>query len=57
MAALVLARITRRRHGTATWKPRAKDSAMERELSNFIANSEEKRKTSLVGTARCWFRA
>jgi hypothetical protein len=47
MAALALARITRGRHGSATWKPGAKDSAMERELSAFIANAEEKRKASL----------
>lgn len=47
MAALALARATRRRHGTATWKPGAKDSALERELSDFIANAEEKRKESL----------
>jgi hypothetical protein len=47
MAALALARTTRRRHGAATWKPGGKDSAMERELSDFIANAEEKRKESL----------
>ncbi|MGF6971500.1 hypothetical protein OKW43_008595 [Paraburkholderia sp. WC7.3g] len=47
MEALALARTTRRRHGAATWKPGAKDSAMERELSDFIANAEEKRKASL----------
>ncbi|WP_449184712.1 hypothetical protein [Trinickia sp. YCB016] len=47
MAALALARTTRRRHGAATWKPGVKDSAMERELSDFIANAEEKRKESL----------
>jgi hypothetical protein len=47
MAALALARTTRRRHGAAAWKPGAKDSAMERELSDFIANAEEKRKASL----------
>jgi hypothetical protein len=47
MAALALARTTRRRHGTATWKPGAKDSALERELADFIGNSEEKRKESL----------
>ncbi|MGT2476526.1 hypothetical protein [Paraburkholderia terrae] len=47
IAALALARATRRRHGVATWKPGAKDSAMERELSDFIANAEEKRKASL----------
>ncbi|MDR6413249.1 UNVERIFIED_ORG: hypothetical protein ABIC62_006684 [Burkholderia sp. 1595] len=47
MAALALARTTRRRHGAATWKPGAKDSAMERELSDFIANAEEKRKAWL----------
>ncbi|MDR6496330.1 hypothetical protein J2797_006257 [Paraburkholderia terricola] len=47
MAALALARSTRRRHGAATWKPGAKDSAMERELSDFIANAEEKRKAWL----------
>ncbi|MBP0590709.1 hypothetical protein J8I87_13470 [Paraburkholderia sp. LEh10] len=47
MAALSLARVTRRRHGAATWKPGAKDSAMERELSDFIASAEDKRKASL----------
>jgi hypothetical protein len=46
-AAMALARTTRRRYGAATWKPGAKDSAMERELSDFIANAEEKRKVSL----------
>ncbi|MGU7774711.1 hypothetical protein ACV229_31625 [Burkholderia sp. MR1-5-21] len=45
--ALALARATRRRHGAATWKPGAKDSAMERELSEFIKSAEEKRKASL----------
>lgn len=45
--ALALARATRRRHGAATWKPGAKDSAMERELSEFIKRAEEKRKASL----------
>lgn len=47
MAALALARTTRRRHGAATWKPGVKGSALERELSDFIANAEEKRKESL----------
>jgi hypothetical protein len=47
MSALALARATRRRHGVTKWKPGAKDSAMERELSDFIANAEEKRKASL----------
>ncbi|WP_421381084.1 hypothetical protein ACOCG7_34220 (plasmid) [Paraburkholderia sp. DD10] len=47
MAALALARTTRRRHGAATWKPGARDSAIERELSDFIANAEEKRKAWL----------
>jgi hypothetical protein len=47
MAALALARATRRRHGAAAWKPGAKDSAMERELSDFITNAEEERKASL----------
>ncbi|MGA9919488.1 hypothetical protein [Paraburkholderia sp.] len=46
-SALTLARVTRRRHRAAKWKPGAKDSAMERELSDFIANAEEKRKASL----------
>jgi hypothetical protein len=46
-SALALARVTRRRHRAAKWKPGAKDSAMERELSDFIANAEEKRKTLL----------
>ncbi|MEX3952766.1 hypothetical protein AB4Y40_34050 [Paraburkholderia sp. EG287B] len=45
--ALALARTTRRRHGAATWKPGARDSAMERELSDFIAIAEEKRKQLL----------
>jgi hypothetical protein len=47
LLALALARATRRRHGAAAWKPGAKDSAMERELSDFIANAEEKRKSVL----------
>jgi hypothetical protein len=47
LLALALARATRRRHGAAAWKPGAKDSAMERELSDFIANAEEKRKAVL----------
>jgi hypothetical protein len=46
-AALALARTTRRRHGAATWKPGVKDSEMDRELSDFIASAEEKRKVSL----------
>jgi hypothetical protein len=46
-SALALARVTRRRHGIATWKPGARDSAMERELADFIANAEEARKASL----------
>jgi hypothetical protein len=29
------------------WKPGVKDSAMDRQLSNFIACAEEKRKVSL----------
>ncbi|MFM0342210.1 hypothetical protein [Paraburkholderia fungorum] len=44
MAALALARAARRRHGTARWRPGAKDSALECELSDFIADAEEKRK-------------
>ena len=36
-AALALARATRRRHGAAIWKPGVRDSAMDRELSDFIA--------------------
>jgi hypothetical protein len=47
MAALALALATRRRYGAARWKPGAKDSAMERELSDFIANAEDKRRASL----------
>jgi hypothetical protein len=47
VSALALARATRRRHGAATWKPGVPDSAMERELSDFIANAEEKRKAVL----------
>ncbi len=47
MAALALARSTRRRHGAPTWKPGARDSAIGRELSDFIASAEEKRKASL----------
>ncbi|MPW24013.1 hypothetical protein GCT13_46990 [Paraburkholderia sp. CNPSo 3157] len=47
MSALALARATRSRHGAAAWRPGAKDSAMERELSDFIAKTEEKRRTSL----------
>lgn len=46
-AALVLARATRRRHGAATWTPGARDSALERELVDFIANAEAKREASL----------
>jgi hypothetical protein len=45
--ALALSRATRRRHGAATWTPGAMDSAMERELSEFIKNAEERRKASL----------
>lgn len=45
--ALALARKTRRRHGAAVWKPGAKDSALERELVDFIAKNEETRKSSL----------
>lgn len=52
MAALALARTTRRRHGAARWKPGAKDSAMARELSDFIANAEEKRKALLERRAQ-----
>jgi hypothetical protein len=47
MSALSLARITRRRHGVVTWKPGAKDSDIERELADFIADAEEKRKVAL----------
>lgn len=47
-SALTLARVTRRRHGAARWKPGTKDSALERELSDFIATAEEKRKASLL---------
>lgn len=46
-----LARTMRRRQGVATWKPGAKDSGTERELSHFIANAEEKRKASLDSVA------
>ncbi|MFM0350692.1 hypothetical protein [Paraburkholderia sp. RL17-347-BIC-D] len=46
-SALALARVTRRRNGAAKWKPGAKVSALEHELSDFIANAEEKRKASL----------
>jgi hypothetical protein len=55
MSALVLARATRRRFGTATWKPGAKDSAIERELSDFIANAEARRKASLQEPTRFAF--
>jgi hypothetical protein len=47
MAALALARATRRQHGAASWKAGAKDSAMERQLSDFIASAEENCETSL----------
>jgi hypothetical protein len=47
MTALALARTTRRRHGAARWKPGAKNSAMERELSDFIETAEEERKALL----------
>jgi hypothetical protein len=46
-SALTLARATRRRHRATKWKPGVKDSAMELELSDFIANAEEKHKASL----------
>ncbi|SFU26324.1 hypothetical protein [Paraburkholderia aspalathi] len=46
-SALTLARATRRRHRATTRKPGAKDSAMERELSDFIVTVEEKRKAYL----------
>jgi hypothetical protein len=55
MSALVLARATRRRFGTAAWKPGAKDSAIERELSDFIANAEARRKASLQEPTRFAF--
>lgn len=45
--ALDLARVTRRRHGAATWKPGAKDSSMARELSDLIKAAEEKRNASV----------
>ncbi|WP_260464010.1 hypothetical protein [Burkholderia sp. Bp8963] len=45
--ALALARATCRWHGAATWKLGAKDSATERELSEFIKAAEENRKASL----------
>jgi hypothetical protein len=37
---VLLAGSTRRKHGTATWKPGAKDAYIERELSDFIVNTE-----------------
>ncbi|WP_207005360.1 hypothetical protein [Trinickia mobilis] len=43
--ALELARMTRRKHGAVPWKPGAKDSDLERELSDYITRSEEKRRT------------
>ncbi|WP_341318694.1 hypothetical protein WN982_27200 [Paraburkholderia sp. IMGN_8] len=46
-SALILARVTRRRHRAARWKQGTKESAMERELSDFIVYAEEKRKASL----------
>lgn len=55
MSALVLARATRRRFGAATWKPGAKDSPLERELSDFIANTEARRKASLEESTRFAF--
>lgn len=54
-SALALARATRRRFGVTPWKPGAKDSSMERELSDFIANAEAKRKVSLQERARFTF--
>ncbi|SIT51982.1 Putative transmembrane protein (fragment) [Paraburkholderia piptadeniae] len=51
-SALALARTTRRREGAAAWKPGAKDSAMERELSDFIAKVEAKRKASFEWLAQ-----
>ncbi|ACC75803.1 hypothetical protein PPMP20_17185 [Paraburkholderia phymatum] len=47
MSALVLAHATRRRFGAATWKPGARDASLERELCDFIANAEARRKVSL----------
>jgi hypothetical protein len=47
LAALALARTTRRRHGARAWKPGARDSAIERELSDFVAAAEAKRKAAL----------
>jgi len=41
MTALALARTTRRRHGGARWNPGAKNSAMKRNLSDFIETAEE----------------
>ena len=55
MSALALARATRRRFGATPWKPGAKDSSMERELSDYIANAEAKRKASLQEPARFTF--
>ncbi|MFL9910453.1 hypothetical protein [Paraburkholderia sp. RL17-337-BIB-A] len=43
--ALELARMTRRNYGVVQWKPGAKDSDLERELSDYITRSEEKRRT------------
>jgi hypothetical protein len=46
MSAIALARATRRRHKATAWRPGARDSAMERELSDFIAKAEAERKAS-----------
>ncbi|WP_144140731.1 hypothetical protein [Paraburkholderia sp. BCC1884] len=48
-SALTLARVIRRRHGAAKWRPVTTDTALERELSDFIATAEQKRRASLQG--------
>jgi hypothetical protein len=48
-SALTLARVTRRRHGATKWRPGTNDSALERELSDFIETVEQNRKASLQG--------
>jgi hypothetical protein len=45
--ALALARLTRRKHGTAPWHPCAADADLERELDERIAARESRRKMML----------
>lgn len=47
MTTLALAQTKRRRHGAARWNPGAKNSAMERNLPDFIETAEEEHKALL----------